>query len=226
MKLVFAGLEHPVELAAGEVAVLQVENSALFARFANSLQSELGSQASEPYSLWDGEEEIKPGDALMVVPDALNLPWGNRAFLAAVAKRVEREFLEDEDLRMRIESAQRAIEGYLSGLSLGFNSDLGFGIEWDLKRYLKFLGFGAVTQEDKPYLDNLLNFLSFALDAGCKKAIVFVNLKTFLTKKEIQMLYDHVFFLKSSLLLLENKPDSISYEHERKLTVDLQFLEY
>lgn len=41
MKLVFAGLEHPVELAAGEVAVLQVENSALFARFANSLQSEL-----------------------------------------------------------------------------------------------------------------------------------------------------------------------------------------
>lgn len=40
------------------------------------------------------------------------------------------------------------------------------------------------------------------------------------------MLYDHVFFLKSSLLLLENKPDSISYEHERKLTVDLQFLEY
>ena len=183
MKLVFAGLEHPVELAAGEVTVLQVENSALFARFANSLQSELGSQASEPYSLWDGEEEIKPGDALMVVPDALNLPWGNRAFLTAVTKRVEREFLEDEDLRMRIESAQRAIEGYLSGLSLGFNSDLGFGIEWDLKRYLKFLGFGAVTQEDKPYLDNLLNFLSFALDAGCKKAIVFVNLKTFLTKK-------------------------------------------
>ena len=167
MKLVFAGLEHPVELAAGEVAVLQVENSALFARFANSLQSELGSQASEPYSLWDGEEEIKPGDALMVVPDALNLPWGNRAFLTAVTKRVEREFLEDEDLRMRIESAQRAIEGYLNGLSLGFNSDLGFGIEWDLKRYLKFLGFGAVTQEDKPYLDNLLNFLSFALDAGC-----------------------------------------------------------
>lgn len=226
MKLVFAGLEHPVELAAGEVAVLQVENSALFARFANSLQLELGSQASEPYSLWDGEEEIKPGDALMVVPDALNLPWGNRAFLTAVTKRVEREFLEDEDLRMRIESAQRAIEGYLNGLSLGFNSDLGFGIEWDLKRYLKFLGFGAVTQEDKPYLDNLLNFLSFALDAGCKKTIVFVNLKTFLTKKEIQMLYDHVFFLKSSLLLLRNKPDSISYEHERKLTVDLQFLEY
>lgn len=83
MKLVFAGLEHPVELAAGEVAVLQVENSALFARFANSLQSELGSQASEPYSLWDGEEEIKPGDALMVVPDALNLPWGNRAFFGS-----------------------------------------------------------------------------------------------------------------------------------------------
>lgn len=32
MKLVFSGLENSVELLAGETAVLQVENPALFAR--------------------------------------------------------------------------------------------------------------------------------------------------------------------------------------------------
>ena len=111
-------------------------------------------------------------------------------------------------------------------MNLGFNADLGFGLEWDLKRYLKFLGFGAAPQEDKSFLDNLLNFLSFALDAGCRKTIVFVNLKTFLTENELQTLYDHVFFLKLSLLLLENKKDTMSYGHEHKLTVDLQFLEH
>ena len=71
-----------------------------------------------------------------------------------------------------------------------------------------------------------MNFLSFALDAGCRKTIVFVNLKTFLTKNELQTLYDHVFFLKLSLLLLENKKDTMAYGHEHKLTVDLQFLEH
>lgn len=179
MRLVFAGPENSLELTAGETSVLQVENSALFARIVASLQNELGRQAMEPYSLWKDDEEIKPSSALMMVPDALNLPWDDRAFMAAITKKVEREFLEDEDLRMQVEQAERAIKVRLGGLNLGFNADLGFGLEWDLKRYLKFLGFGAAPQEDKSFLDNLLNFLSFALDAGCRKTIVFVNLKTF-----------------------------------------------
>lgn len=226
MRLVFSGLENPLKLTAGETSVLQVENSALFARIVSSLQTGLGHQAMEPYSLWEDDGEVKPGNALMVVPDALNLPWDDRAFMTTITKRVEREFLEDEDLRMQVEEAERAIKMRLSRSNLGFNADLGFGLEWDLKRYLKFLGFGAAPQEDRSFLDNLLNFLSFALDAGCRKTIVFVNLKTFLTENELQMLYDHVFFLKLSLLLLENKIDTMSYRHENKLAVDLQFLEH
>ena len=226
MRLVFSGLENPLKLTAGETSVLQVENSALFARIVSSLQTGLGHQAMEPYSLWEDDGEVKPGNALMVVPDALNLPWDDRAFMTTITKRVEREFLEDEDLRMQVEEAERAIKMRLSRLNLGFNADLGFGLEWDLKRYLKFLGFGAAPQEDRSFLDNLLNFLSFALDAGCRKTIVFVNLKSFLTENELQMLYDHVFFLKLSLLLLENKIDTMSYRHENKLAVDLQFLEH
>lgn len=226
MRLVFSGLENPLKLTAGETSVLQVENSALFARIVSSLQTGLGHQAMEPYSLWEDDGEVKPGNALMVVPDALNLPWDDRAFMTTITKRVEREFLEDEDLRMQVEEAERAIKMRLSRLNLGFNADLEFGLEWDLKRYLKFLGFGAAPQEDRSFLDNLLNFLSFALDADCRKTIVFVNLKTFLTENELQMLYDHVFFLKLSLLLLENKIDTMSYRHENKLAVDLQFLEH
>ena len=88
MRLVFAGLENSLELTAGETSVLQVENSALFTRIVASLQSGLGRQAMEPYSLWNDDEEIKPGSALMVVPDALNLPWDDRAFMTAITKKV------------------------------------------------------------------------------------------------------------------------------------------
>lgn len=34
------------------------------------------------------------------------------------------------------------------------------------------------------------------------------------------------FFLKLRVLLLENKRDDSSYEHERKIAIDLQFLEH
>lgn len=42
MRLVFSGLEHPVELVAGETSVLQVENSALFARIVASFAKRIG----------------------------------------------------------------------------------------------------------------------------------------------------------------------------------------
>lgn len=226
MKLVFSGFENPLELGAGETSVLEIENGALFARVAGSLKSCCGHYALEPYSFWDEEREVVPKDAFMFISDPLSLPWDDRTFLSAVIKKVEREFLEDEDLRMEVEETEGALRRKLELLDMGFNADIGFALEWDLKRYLKLLGFGIAFQEEKTFLDNLLNFLSYVLDAGCKKVICFVNLKTFLTKNELEQLYEHIFFLKLKVLLLENKHDNSSYEHERKMAIDLQFLEH
>lgn len=226
MRLVFSGFENPLELEAGEVSVFEIENGALFARVAASLKLGCGRYALEPYSFWDEEREIMPKDALMLISDPLSLPWDDKGFLSVVVKQIEREFLEDEDLRTEVEETEGVLRRKLELLGMGFNADIGFALEWDLKRYLKFLGFGIAFQEEKTFLDNLLNFLSYALDAGCKKVICFVNLKTFLTKKELEQLYEHIFFLKLKVLLLENKHDNSSYEHERKMAIDLQFLEH
>ena len=107
----------------------------------------------------------------------------------------------------------------------GMNSDLSFSQEWELRRYLKFLGFGVSYQEARSFLDNLLNFLSLTLDAGDKRVLTFVNLKTFLSKNDFSSFLEQVFFQKSRILLLESALDESSYEHERKRTVDLHFIE-
>ncbi len=211
----FSGFEYPLELEAGETSVFEIENGALFARVASSLKSGCGRYALEPYSFWDEEREIMPKDALMLISDPMSLPWDDKGFLSAVMKQVEREFLEDEELRMEVEGIEGALRQRLELLDMGFNADIGFALEWDLKRYLKFLGFGIAFQEEKTFLDNLLNYLSYVLDAGCKKVICFVNLKTFLTKNELEQLYEHIFFLKLKVFLLENKHDNSSYEHEQ-----------
>lgn len=184
-----------------------------------------GSYAEEPYSVWDGDAELKPKDALLIIDNPLQLPWDERGLMGAIIKRMEREYLEDEDLRKAVEDYQRSINSALMGLGLGMNADLGFSQEWDFKRYLKFAGFGVSYQEGESFLDNLLNFLSLALDAGEKRTFVFVNLKTFLSENDFMLFLDQVFFQKTSVLLLENKRDEHYYEHERKRMVDLHFIE-
>ena len=171
-------------------------------------------------------EKKKPSSALLMVSDPLHLPWDDRSLIGEVFKRIEREFLEDEELRHVVEKLDSSLAERLMELGLGMNSDYGFGLEWDLKRYLKFRGFGVGERSDALFLDNLINFLSLALDAGCDKVIVFVNLKSFLTKDEVKKLYDYVFYSKLKVMLLENASDANKYEYERKTVVDLLFLEH
>lgn len=226
MRLAFDGLEGVVDFTPGHVSVLQIENSSLFARIARSLDSLEGRFAMEPYTLWSGDREEKPSSSLLVVSDPLHLPWDDRTLIGEVLKRIEREFLEDEDLRRVVEKLDSSLAERLMELGFGMNSDYGFELEWDLKRYLKFRGFGVGERSDASFLDNLINFLSLALDAGCNKVIAFVNLKSFLTKNEVEKFYDYVFYSKLNVLLLENAPDANKYEYESKTVVDLLFLEH
>ena len=225
MRLVFSGLESPVEVMPGRCSTIEVENQTLFTRIAQSLLSGEGRYATEPFSIWEGEDELRPKDTLLVIDNPLSLPWDDRVFMGSIVKRIEREYLEDEDLRRAVEELQRSIATRLMSLELGMNADLGFSLEWDLKRYLKFMGFGVSYQGSKSFLDNLLIFLSLALDSGDKRVIAFVNLKTFLSKNDFETFLEQLSFLKTKVLLLENKQDVNQYEYEQKRAIDLDFIE-
>lgn len=225
MKLVFAGLDCLIELIPGECTTLEIENQTLFTRLALSLMSGNGRYADEPHSVWEGERELKPTDAFLIIDNPLRLPWDERSLLGSIIKRMEREYLEDEDLRRSIEELQRSINSRLTSLEFGMNADYEFSQEWDFRRYLKYAGFGVCFQRSKSFLDNLITFLSLALDAGENRALLFVNLKTFLSENDFRLFLEQVRFQKTRILLLENKRDEHLYEHESKRLVDQHFIE-
>ena len=225
MNITFSGLDAPVKVTPGFTTTLQIENEMLFSRIVRSLSYSDGHFALEPFTLWEDNNELRPSAALMFVSDVLVLPWDDRSLMGEVTKRFERWFLEDEDLRREVEEFDAVLSSKLLEMGFGMNSDFQFALEWDLKKYLKFRGFGVGIQEDATLLDNVIDFLSLALDAGCKKTIVFVNLKTFLTKNDLKTFFEHVFYSKLSVLLLENKRDDAEHDYEQKTVIDQLFLE-
>lgn len=226
MRLVFEGLERPIDLTPGNPFVLQIETPSLFARFVAALNSLEGRYSVEPYTIWEGEKELNPKGSFLVILSPFSLPWTDRQMLGQVTKRMEKEFVDDEDLRIILERLNHLIESRLLSLTSGLSADYYFGDEWNFGKTLKTLGFRVGQTSDSSLLDELLSFLSLALDAGLKKTIVFVNLKTFLTEKELIQFYEHVFYTKLRVLMLENKQDIKVYEYEQKRTIDLDFLEY
>lgn len=225
MRVSFAGFEYPIEIEPGKPAVLEVENSALFYRICSSLKGCEGRYAPEAYTVWDGEDEVNPSSAFLFIDSPLSLPWDDRSITNEINKRFERAFLDDEELRTKIDQAAEIITSQFSSLGMSMHAGYAFANEWDIRKFVKSFAFGIDRSGQENLLDSLTDFLSLALDSGCKRVLVFVNLKTFLTKNELERFYEHAFFSKSQVLLLENKVDLEHHTYEAKHCVDLQFLE-
>ncbi len=226
MKLCFSGFDTPILVDNAAVSVLEVHNRALFARVCASLVSGSGADALEPYTLWDdGDVEIKPGSRFLVVANPLELPWDDKALTGGLAAQLESMAFEDERTRRDIEDAFALLQSQLSQVALKLDSDYTFGINWELKRYLRTYGFGVELVDDEPLIDKLIKFLMLAKDASLKKTLLFVNLKLFLTEKEFDLFAEQVFFAGLSVLLLENARDSSCRGHEKKYTIDQDLLE-
>ena len=225
MMVRFEGFEHGFEVLPESPLVVEVENRRLYARVCQALLLERGRESSEPYSLWRDDDELKPGGMFMSLTDPFRLPWDDPKLLAAVYERVEKYCWEDEEVRCAVEKADVFLRTRCAEIGLQMHADYSFGVEWDMRRYLKTSGFSPEHDADDSLIDNMLRFVSFVADACPSKPLLLVNFKTFFSKHEVEMLYERSFFLKIPLLLLENRRESVQYKSERKINIDQDFLE-
>lgn len=225
MRICFDGFENPIELRRAHPFVFEVHNRALFARVCDSMVSCDGEDACEAYTIWDGEREVRPRSAFLVVSDALNLPWESKDLGGRLYSLLQERQLEDEAIRGLFDSRFREMRGLVSRLLVQLEGDYRFGLEWDLQRFLKAFGFTVDFDRGATFIDRLILFLDCCADTRVNKALLFVNLKTFLTEKEVARFYERVFFHELRVLMLENNADMNSYALEDKMIVDQHFLE-
>lgn len=225
MKLCLSGFSEALTLESDMVSVLEIHNRTLYARVCQSLFSELDEESLEPYTLWDDEDKHSSRNYFLFVFNPFELPWSERALLGEVLERVENMFLSEDDIRRDIEAAGRVLSERVASLGLRLQSDYAFDVQWEMRKYLKAFDFSVEVDPSDMLLDNLIKFLRFASDAAFKKQLVFVNLKNFLTVEEVQEFYRQAVFSELKVLLLENDSDDASFEYERKMCIDMDFLQ-
>ncbi len=227
MKIVFEGLDHPIELRKDQISTLVVENRTLYARICESLISEKGDAAREAYTVWDEtDREIRPRSAFLVVESPFSLPWKHRALAGQLHNRIAALLLENEEIREEVQRCTRALNSELCGLSFQLHGDYDFGAEWDLVNYLKMMAFDREEAKANTLLENLIQFIELASDVGNTRAIVFINMRTFLEKKELLELVESILFHETKALFLENKAIEIYSDLETEYVIDQRFIEY
>lgn len=226
MILSFAGFENPVRVSPGEVSVLEVSNAGLFARICESLLSEEGEYAIEPYSLWSDEgERLKTKDAFLFVSNPFELPWGHRLLSNKMVDRVCSFLLEDDSRLDSFEEIGRKTFSSICDIQFQANANYSFSNEWDLKKLLKCFSFGVDLDSCEKLLDRLILFIDFIADVSPAQPLAFINLKTFLGEQAYKEFCERVFFQNSMVLLLETSFSRNRFMYESIMLVDQDFLE-
>lgn len=226
MRVCGLGLETPLEVRAGVPAVLEIENSRMFARCCQSLVSGGGEDAAEPYSLWDGEgREIGPTNGFLPVLSPLDLPWDDKAIVGHLHRYVRDRLYEEYKIRESIERLAHEMGGLITQFNMQVEGEYAFDVEWDLMRHLKMLAFRPQHDESESVLDNLIRFLDTCYDVKLNRPLLFITVKPFLSEKDIAELYERIFFLDLEVLLIEPVRDARLFARESKRCIDLHFLE-
>ena len=227
MRISFTGLDTPIDLAEKGITILQIMNESLYARVCASLLSTKGEEAIEPYSVWDDDGcEVNPIYAFIIAPNPFDLPWKHRSLIGRLYSRLEDELICDEEARYEMQELGLALEASVHKLGLQFNADYKFGVEWSLSSYLKAFSYGIDISETAMLLDNLISFIDLGADMAIDKALVFMNLKTFLTKSDMTKVQERLFFHGMKALLLEGSCTRLDDDCEQKYIVDRDFVEY
>lgn len=227
MRITFAGMDAPVEVRERGATILRVLNQRLYARVCESLVSQKGEGAVEPYSVWDDDGcEVGPANALLVVANPFDLPWKHRSMVGGLYSSLEAGLLEDEDMRRELQGFRVALESSVHKLGFQLNADYGFAVEWSLGSYLKAFSYEVDLTGASTLLDKLICFADFVADVMVGKVLVFVNLGTFLTENDLLRLNDRLFFHGISALLLENRGFGLDAGNVREYVVERDFVEY
>ncbi len=225
MRLVFDGIETPIETSHIKATTLYIENSVLFGRVCNSLCSGVGRDAEEPYTIWIDGVEKKPNDTLLVIANPFDLPWNDRRLSSALFDRMKGLLFEDEELRGEVEALRQEIDSKLAILEFQLYGDYEFGLEWDLRNYLKAFGFAASHSAQISLFDNLISFVNYVSDLSLNLVLIFVNLRTFLSERELYELQSHIIFLEIESLFLEGLSTQECFANEQVLYIDQDLLE-
>lgn len=227
MRIVFDGLDHPVDVAGRGITVLQIKSKRLFARICESMITLQGTNAVESFSVWDNDGcEVRPASALFVIASPFELPWKHKDFMGSMYTKFEKELLVDEELRGELQNLHLMYESSISKLGFQLNADYKFGIEWSMNSYLKAFSYEVDISDTATLLEKIISFVDLGADMNFDKALVFINLKTFLSENDLMKLQEHLVFLGLSVLLLENYDAPYLESCEKKYLVDQDFIEY
>ncbi len=217
MKLEIKYLDNDIDIKENEVYALEVENKNYFYRIVRDLHSISDNNiVDDIYLSDDNNNEINYFNKFKMFIDFFDFNFDSKKITNDIIKYVNKNIsIEVKDSILN--QYNKIIKLYKKELN---NIDIPLMIETetDSNNITKSLKISIEGKQN--LIENLLLLIDIENILGTKDILVFVNLKQYLTKNELEELYKYSIYNEVSILLIDSQCYGGTLNNEKKLIID------
>lgn len=217
MKLVHPTWEHSIQFQENTITSLVIENALAMRNYIMELSIGIQTDAG-PFVLTENQKVLSLSEHLTLVTDIFNISFDQKRITTKLSSELKSLLVSENCFEET---------GFLTSKLLEFAETLEQLLPYplchteniDLSSMLKLLAFQCRSDQET-LLEKIIDYMKVLHDLCGISCFVFVNLKTILTREELESLIQTCFFEKHHVLFIESTVREIYIKEERCVIID------
>ncbi len=217
MNLTIKYLDNDIDIKKNEVYALEIENKNYFYRIVRDLHNICDNNiVDDIYLSDDNNNEINYFDKFKMFIDFFDFNLNSKKITNEIIKYVNKN-ISVEVKESILNQYNKIIKLYKKELN---NIDIPLTVETEIDSDNITKSLKIRIEAKQNLIDNLLLLIDMESILETKNILIFVNLKQYLTKSELEELYKYSIYNGVSILLIDSQCYGGTLNNEKKLIVD------
>lgn len=217
MKLVHPILQEPIIFSENVINVLIIENPNIFSNLVNEMfQQVAGIDGNFVFS--KNSIPIDCTKSIEILFNIFELDVNCKKIINKLYNQLSKNAM-DEDNYLKALNIKGQIINYIDELCGTEIYDITYSPEFDISGIFK-LADVKLESTYSSLIEKIINYISVSYEFFHYECFVFVNLKNFLSKQDLEKLYNFINYNKFNMLLMENYINKNKIDCEKFLIID------
>lgn len=201
MKLVHSNVEKHLIFQENLINEIIIENPNFFYNFIIELKTQINGNTGK-FILSLDNKELNISKEIELITDFFSIDLNDKKITTKLYNELK-SIAYSEDIYMRTQTLLSNLEEYLNEIEFSSEYNFSFNNEIDIINLFKAYGINFEINNNR-FIDKLFQFISLIHDLLNKKIIIAINLKSFISKEELENLYSMIAYKKIHFLLIES----------------------
>lgn len=219
-----SNFENDIVISEEYVRVVEVEDKELFANIVQSIHCLCYNEEGKEYIvLIDKDKALSFHKDVYFTTDILNIDFNERKLLNKLYGQINASM--DLDTKQELDQHINLSLNLVNDLLIEFPFEFTYKSEIGAEDILKIFGF-KIASEKQSFIEKIFYYLDLISLLDPYKVLIFCNMKSFFSDKQMMEIYKYITYNKLQAILLEGTIGQSLLPLEKKNRIDRDFEDY